>query len=368
MRVIRIVLCLLTVGAGLAGAQVAAPAAPRVRALDSIESVLPARMRELGVPGAAVTVISGGRVVVDRAFGLADVELAVLAQPATRFRIGSVIKPMTAFALAILVQEGRVDLDAEVQRYVPTFPRKPWPVTVRQVAGHQAGIRHYKDGEFENQQAYATLLDGLTMFQADSLLFEPGTAYGYSSFGYNLLGAVIEGASGMSYLEFMKRRVFAPLGMTSTVPDFPDSIIPRRTAFYAGPDSGGPLRNAPYVDNSYKWPSGGYLSTTGDMARFGLAMLEGRLLSGATRALVWTPMRTRDGRDTGYGLGWQVGTDQAGRRRIFHTGGSMGGVSILAIYPDQDLVVAIAVNSDNGLNGLAARIAAWYSMEAGGGS
>lgn len=366
MRTVVKAILLGAVLPALAAAQVAAPPAPRVRALDSIEAVLPARMRQLGIPGAAVTVIRDGRVTVNRGFGLADVELQVYADSATRFRVGSVIKMVTGLAVALLVEEGRLDLDAEVQRYVPSFPRKPWPVTVRQVVGHQAGIRHYKAGEFENQRPYPTLLDGLTMFEDDSLLFEPGTAFGYSSYGYNLLGAVIEGASGVPYLQFVRERVLGPLGLANTVPDFPDSIIPHRTAFYSGPDSAGPLRNAPYVDNSYKWPSGGYLSTTGDLARLGQAMLEGRLLAPATWTLVLTPMRTRGGTDTGYGIGWQTGRDQAGRRRYFHTGGSMGGVSILAVYPDQRLVVAIAVNSDNGLNGLAARIAAWYAGEAGG--
>jgi serine beta-lactamase-like protein LACTB, mitochondrial len=355
-------LCFLARVASLP-AQVAAPEAARSAALDSVEAVIPARMRELGVPAASVTVIRNGRVVLSRGFGLADVELGVKADPTTRYRVGSIAKPMTAVALGILIDEGRLDLDAEVQRYVPSFPRKPWPVTVRQLAGHQAGVRHYNAGEFENQRAYPTVLDGLGMFWADSLLFEPGTKFSYSSFGYNLLGAVIEGASGIPYLRFMRERVFVPLGMSATVADFPDSIIPGRADFYDGPDSSGPLRNAPYVDNSYKWPSGGFLSTTDDLARFGQAMLDGRLLTPGTRELMWTPMHLRDGTATGYGLGWTLGTDAAGRRRIFHTGGSMGAVSILALYPDQHLVVAITVNSDNGLNGLAARLASWYAEE-----
>lgn len=348
----------LTLAAGLLGQGTVT--APRVAAADSVAAVIPARMRELGVPGASITVVRDGRVVLSRGFGLADVELNVPAGPATRFRVGSIAKPFTAVALALLVDEGRLDLDAEIQVYVPSFPRKLWPVTVRQVAGHLAGIRHYQAGEFENQRPYPTLLDGLRMFQDDSLRFEPGTSYGYSSFGYNLLGAVIEGASGMPYLQFMRERVFLPLGMTATVADFVDSIIPGRASFYTG---GGktPLQNAPYVDNSYKWPSGGFLSTTDDLARFGQAMLEGKLLSPGMRAMMWTPMTTRDGKETGYALGWGVGTDSDGRRRISHTGGSMGAVSMLALYPDQRLVVAIIDNSDTGLNALAQRIASWYA-------
>jgi len=335
--------------------------APALVPLDSVTRVVPARMRELGVPGASITVVRGGKVVLSRGFGVADVELAVPAAPGTRYRVGSIAKSFTAMAIGILVDEGKLDLDAEVQRYVPTFPRKPWPVTVRQVAGHLSGIRHYGPGEFENQRYYPTLLEGLTMFEGDSLLFEPGTQFGYSSFGYNLLGAVIESAAGMPYLQFMKQRVFTPLGMTATVPDFADSIIRGRADFYISPDSGSPLLNAPYVDVSYKWPSGGFLSTTDDLARFGQAMLDGRLLKPATRDLLWTPMHTADGKSTGYGIGWNIQADSLGRRRIFHTGGSMGAVSILAIYPDQRLVVAVTDNSSRSLNALAARLATWYA-------
>jgi CubicO group peptidase (beta-lactamase class C family) len=116
------------------------------------------------------------------------------------------------------------------------------------------------------------------------------------------------------------------------------------------------------VDVSYKWPSGGFLSTTGDLARFGQAMLAGKLLRPATRDLLWTPMQTTDGKSTGYGIGWNIQADSLGRRRIFHTGGSMGAISILAIYPDQHLVVAITDNSDHSLNGLATRLATWYAL------
>lgn len=356
------VVALLIIPALLEAQAVVATAA-RVVPGDSVDAVFPARMRELGIPGASVTVIRSGQVVLNRGFGLADVELAAPARSTTRYRVGSLAKPLTAVALGILVDEGRLDLDAEVQAYVPTFPRKPWPVTVRQLAGHQAGIRHYKDGEFENQRFYPTLLDGLRMFEDDSLLFEPGTRYSYSSFGYNLLGAVIEGASGVPYLQFMHDRVFAPLGMTATVADFPDSIIVGRTRFYSGPDGTAPLQNAPYVDNSYKWPSGGFLASTEDLARFGQAMLDGKLLTRGTRDVMWTPMHLRDGTATSYGIGWNVGTDPQGRRYVSHTGGSIGGISVLALYPDQHLVVAIAVNTDKGLNALTGRVAGWYAAE-----
>ena len=219
---------------------------------------------------------------------------------------------------------------------------KRYPITVRQVAGHLAGIRHYGPGEFENQKHYNTVLEGLTIFQDDSLLFEPGTQYAYSSYGWNLLSAVIEGASGESFLSFMEHRVFEPAGMSHTGADFPDSIVPARTRFYTRPDSVGPVVNAPFVDNSYKWASGGFLSTAEDLAQFGEQMLDGRLLDSATVALLWTSQHTTDGKATDYGIGWGVEQDAAGRRRISHSGGSVGGTANLLIYPTERLIVVRA--------------------------
>src|SRR5512143_2593056 len=153
-------------------------------------------MAALRIPGAQIAVIQDGVLIWSEGFGLADVEQQVPVTPITRFRIASISKSVTAVGLGLLVQEGKVDLDQPVQRYVPYFPEKRWPITVRQVAGHIAGIRHYRDGEFENMRPYPSVRDGVAIFAEDSLLFEPGTRFSYSSYGWNLISAVIEGASG----------------------------------------------------------------------------------------------------------------------------------------------------------------------------
>lgn len=312
--------------------------ASRRQILDSLSS--------LRIPGAQIAVIKDGELVWSEGFGLADMEQQVPVTPRTRFRIASISKAVTAVGLGLLVQEGKVDLDQPVQRYVPSFPLKRWPITVRQVAGHLAGIRHYNDGEFESMRRYADVQEGLTIFAGDSLLFEPGTRFSYSSYGYNLISAVIEGATGEAFLSWMARRVFGPMGMTRTVPDYPDSIIPWRARAYVHADSLSPAQNAPYVDNSYKWAGGGFLSTAEDLARFGRNLLDGRLLRPATRELLWTTQKLRDGTVTGYGIGWSDFVDPHGHRRVGHTGGAMGGTSWLLIYPDQKLVLALLVNSD----------------------
>lgn len=344
-------LCVL--GIGSASAQVAAPV-PAVMgaparydaAITWARGFIRDTMKVLGTPGASITVMKDGRLLWSEGFGMADVEQQVPATPLTRFRIGSVSKPVTATALGLLVQEGKLDLDAPIQKYVPSFPRKRWPITTRQLAGHLAGIRHYKEGEFENQKHYATVLEGLSIFQDDSLLFQPGTQYSYSSYGWNLISAVIEGASGQPFLTFMTNRVFEPIGMTHTVAEFPDSLIPFRSRFYSRPDSNGGMLNAPYVDNSYKWAGGGFLSTTEDLARFAEVMLEGTLLKPATVKLLWTSQHTSDGKTTDYGMGWGLRHGENGREWVGHTGGSVGGTANLLICPKEHLIVAILVNSD----------------------
>jgi CubicO group peptidase (beta-lactamase class C family) len=316
------------------------------QAVRAVERFITDTMRILGAPGASICVVRGGEIVWSHAFGFADLEQNVPATTETRFRIGSVSKSLTSVAIGRLVQDGQLDLDSPVQRYAPSFPVKRYPITVRQLAGHLGGIRHYLTGEFENRKHYETVTEGLAIFAADSLLFQPGVEFSYSSYGYNLLGAVIEGASGRPYLEYMSDAVLGPAGMTHTSPEHPDSIIPLRGRYYTRADSTGPILNAPYVDNTYKWPSGGYLSTAEDLARFGDRLARGLLVRPETVELLWTSMRTSDGTSTEYGIGWTVERDSVGRRRVRHSGGSVGGTAHLIIYPDDGLVVGVLVNSD----------------------
>ncbi len=325
----------------------ASPVAPSAEpAIGAVRRFITDTLRVLRAPGASICIIRDGRIVWSEGIGLADLEQRVPVTTTTKFRIGSVSKSLTGVALGLLYQRGKLDPDAPVQRYVPGFPVKRYPITVRQVAGHLAGIRHYLPGEFENQKHYATVSEGLSIFAGDSLLFEPGTRFEYSSYGYNLLSAVIEGASGRPYLDYMAAEVFGPAGMTHTAAEEPDSIIANRGRYYTRADSTGPAVNAPYVDNTYKWASGGFLSTAEDLARFGDRLLNGNLVRLETLRLLWTTMHTSDGQPTEYGIGWTVERDSLGNRRVRHSGGSVGGTAHLILYPEARLVVAVLVNSD----------------------
>ena len=323
-------------------AEAPAPAAHHA-AIEEGREHIAALMAEHGIPGLSVAVAVNGEIVWSEGFGYADLEHRVPVTPLTRFRIGSISKPVTAAAMAQLYEEGKLDLDAPVQRYVPAFPEKRWPVTTRQLGGHLAGIRHYRDGEMLSNRRYRTVDEALEIFREDSLLHEPGTEYEYSSYGWNLLSAVVEGASGEEFLPYTYQTVFEPLEMRSIVAEHTDSIIPYRASFYERGEDGRVL-NAPYVDNSYKWAGGGFVSNTEDLVRFGSAHLVGEFLKPETRALLFTSQQTAAGEATDYGIGWRSGTDEAGREWVGHTGGSVGGRAVLLLYPAQGVVVAALAN------------------------
>jgi CubicO group peptidase (beta-lactamase class C family) len=307
-------------------------------------TVAQAIVNEAGVPGLSVSVGVNGEVVWSEGFGYADLELLVPVTPETRMRIGSVSKPVAAAPVGLLVQRGQLDLDAPVQRYVPTFPEKRWPITTRQMGGHLSGIRHYRGAETYSSRRYNTVLDGLAIFQDDTLLFEPGTRYSYSSYAWNLISAVVEGASGRGFLPFMEEEVFEPLGLRSIVAEHMDSIILHRSGYYQRTRGGGIL-NAPYVDNSYKWAGGGFISNTADLVRFGMAHIGGDFLAPETLETLWTSQRLNNGERTGYGIGWGTRTDYDGRRTVHHGGSSVGGRAFLLLFPDHGVVVAILANS-----------------------
>lgn len=307
-----------------------------------------------GMPGLSVAVAVDGMIVWSEGFGWADVENRVPVEPAvTRFRVASVSKSLTSAALGQLIEAGKLDLDAPVQRYVPSFPRKPWPITTRELAGHLAGIRHYQGAETFSQRHYATVTDGLAIFEADSLLFQPNTRFSYSSYGWDLIGAVVEGASGEQFVEYMERHVFQPLGLRSIVAEYADSIIDGRARFYEkGTD--GRVLNAPYVDNSYKWAGGGFLATSEDLARYGVAMSAPGFLKAATLKLLFTSQRTTDGVETGYGMGWFTTRHlggPGGPSCVGHSGGAVGGVSYLLLCPTEHVVVAIIGNGESSFVG-----------------
>jgi CubicO group peptidase (beta-lactamase class C family) len=308
-----------------------------------------------GNPGTSAAVAVKGQIVFSEGAGFADLDNRIRATGSTVYNIGSVSKVNTAVAVMQLVEQGRVSLQDAIQKYVPTFPDKGSPITIEQLLTHRSGIRHYRDGEGEHSTKRFSLEESFALFKDDALLFTPGESWFYSSYGVNLLQAVIERASGLPFEEYMTRRVWEPAGMLSTALDLPERIVRNRAKAYRLPK--GKLQNYPFTDLSYIYAAGGMVSTAEDLVRFGVALNRGRLLKPDSVALMYKAhvdpvMRyAANGRpqkmEFRQGLLWRIFTDAAGRTWVNHCGSVKGFNACLANYPAEDLVVAIMYNADD---------------------
>jgi CubicO group peptidase (beta-lactamase class C family) len=322
--------------------------APEKRA--EIEKAVSSFMSANSVPGIGAAVVLDGEPLWSAGFGMADLENSSPATSSTLFRLGSISKPITAVALLQLSERGKLDLDAPVQKYCPAFPQKDSPITTRELLGHLGGIRHYNpDGKGDipenSARHFATMEESLQIFAKDPLVARPGTAFHYSTYGYTLLGCVLEGAASEKYADYVRENIFKPAGMAQTQADDFFAVIPHRTRWYHK-DKAGLVRNAGVLDSSYKIPGGGLISSADDMARFEAAILADRLLQRATRDLMWTSEKTAGGKMTGYGLGWGL-VDKFGVHILAHTGGQQGTSTAFAVVPERRAGVVVLANMDN---------------------
>jgi CubicO group peptidase (beta-lactamase class C family) len=299
------------------------------------------------IPGLSVAVIDRGRVLLARGYGLSDLENAVPATADTVYRIASVSKSITATAAMKLVEGGKLDLDAPIQKYCPDFPQKPWPITTRELLSHQSGIRDYKDiRESFNTRHYTSIKEALGQFAGDALDFEPGTKMQYTSYGYIVLGCVMEGASGVSYDRYMRQAIFDPAQMAATRLDDVFAILPHRARGYKLLPSG-EVQNAAFVDVSNKPPGSGINSTARDMGAFVVALYSSRLVSKATFGRMVTPSTIRDGKPTIYGMGFFLGgpiSKHDGMREAGHGGDQQGYSSLLYLLPEREFGVVVLSN------------------------
>ena len=320
---------------------------PQKRA--QIEKAVSAFMTANSVPGISVAVVQNGQPVWSTGFGMADLEDSAPATSSTLYRLGSISKPITAVAILQLHERGKLDLDAPVQKYCPTFPQKDSPITSRQLLAHLGGIRHYnKDGKGDvpddSARHFATMEESLQLFASDPLVGKPGTQFHYSTYGYTLLGCVLEGASSQKYVDFVRENVFRTAAMEHTQADDFFAIVPHRTRWYHR-DKTGAVRNAGVLDSSYKIPGGGLISSADDMANFEAAILAGKLLKPATQEMMLTRQHTADGRLTAYALGWGV-TDKLGIHTVGHDGNQQGTSTAILLAPQKSAAVVVLANMD----------------------
>lgn len=321
-------------------------AADKVKA---VEQMIAAKMARDRIPGLSLAIVVEGRLVWSNGYGLADVENSAPAKAATVYRSASMGKTITATAVMQLAAARKLDLDAPVQKYCPAFPAKRWPVTARQLLAHLGGIRHYggpnNEQELFSTKHYRNVTESLAPFKDDPLQHEPGTAHLYSSYGYNLLGCVVEGASGQSFMDYLRRHIFPPAGRRATRDDDAFALIPQRASGYSLTDQG-ELRKARMVDMSNRLPAGGFVTTAEDLARFAAALLNGQLVNRATLEEMLTPQKTKDGKIVPYGLGWGLfpGEDWYGEKEAFHGGVTPQVSGMLYLLPGRRFAVAFITN------------------------
>jgi CubicO group peptidase (beta-lactamase class C family) len=304
------------------------------------------------LPGLSVAVGVGDEIAWAEGFGLADLENQRRVTPDTRFRTGEVSKSLTSTAVGLLLEQGKLKLDDEIQSYVPDFPKKQWPVTLRQLMGHVGGLRD-DDGDEAWLSPCERTLDGLQLFADDTLLFEPGTQYRASSYSWILVSAAVEKAADERFFRFMRSRIFEPVGMAATRPDSVNEAIADRATFYfprfAGNTRYGP-ESAREGDHSCYAGASAFLSTPSDLVRFGMAINSGKLLEPRTVALLQTSLRLPSGEETGYGLGWKLETlPLAGQPARMAGHGTkadfIGGTTWLMTFPERGIVVAVMSNT-----------------------
>ena len=328
------------------------PARQWAGAAEEGRQVVRAALTGQNLPGLSVAVGVDGDIVWAEGFGWADLDKRVPVSPDVLFRIGTASKALTSAAVGLLLEKGRLRLDDVIQTHVPEFPPKPWPVTLRQLMAHTAGI--VNDGGDEGPLLAAHCerpVDGLEPFAERELLFEPGTRYRYSSYGWILVSAAVEAAADEPLLPFMRTQIFEPLGMGDTRAESIAEAIPDRATFYfprfaADPRYGLHLMRP--LDYSCYAGSSVFLSTPSDLVRFGMAIGGGRLLQPATVQLLQMSQQLASGEQTGYGLGWDLETAAlagARTRTVGHDGESLGGmVASLMTFPDHGIVVSVTSN------------------------
>jgi CubicO group peptidase (beta-lactamase class C family) len=279
------------------------------RASEQADRLLTAFMGSEGSPpGLSVAISIDGKILYARGFGYSDVETKDPVTARTRFRAASVSKMMTATAMAVLMQEGRLDADAPMQEYSPAFPEKAHPISPRLLAGHLSGIAHYAPGDRIEKRFYASVNEALAVFSHQDLLFEPGTGYAYSTHGYTLLSSVVEGASGKPFLEYMESKIFRPLGMLATGPHMINEVMKDMTQLYSIDGSGKASAVQDPEDPSYKWGAGGMVSTPSDLVRLGNAYMNGFLKPEIVQEM-FQSQKLVSGEETGIGIGWRTSWD-----------------------------------------------------------
>jgi CubicO group peptidase (beta-lactamase class C family) len=344
----------------------AALLAPSRARADAVDDLVARTMAAEHAPGVSVAVLKDGKVVKAQGYGLADAEKKEPATVDTVYQLASVTKQFTAAGVLLLVEEGQVGLDDAISKHLPDLP-EPWrPVTVRQLLTHTGGVPSYTEAEafgkaLEKEPKKSFTPKQLLDLAAKPLHFAPGAQQRYSNTGYVLLGLLIEKAGGKPWGEFLKARIFEPMGMKDTRANDLAADIPRRAQGYTWTPDG--QRVAGIVSPTQPYAAGALVSTVQDMAKWDAALSAGRVLKPETWKQAWTPVALAGGKTAPYGFGWAVDTYR-GLSRVHHNGGIPGFSTSIVRFPEQKTSVVILANSETAdAQGLALKVAALYIPE-----
>ncbi len=309
-----------------------------------------------GLPGLAAAVSIDGKIVFSEGVGYAELDNRSPQTGRSVNNIGSVSKVVATVGLMKLVEQGKVDLDAEIQTYIPFYPTKKWPITLRHILTQTSGTRHYNGVEFGEHRSgalrhYDSFEEASKIWRDDPLLFEPGSAWSYSSHAFNLLQGVIESASGEDFESYLRQNVFEPAGMLATQFDVLSRVIGGRGHGYRRNDGGG-FSHADREDPSFKFAGGGILSTVEDLVRFCDGLNRGMILKQTTIATMMKPQLDASIKTFGdnprrlnfqQALGWRIATLR-GHRYSTHGGSVKGVKTYLANFADAGLIIAVQGN------------------------
>ncbi|QWX84165.1 beta-lactamase family protein [Cellulophaga sp. HaHaR_3_176] len=322
-----------------------------LKGLNKIDVLLQNLIDFKKIPGLSISVFKDNKSLYQKGYGYADIEKQILVNPETSvFRVASVSKPIAATALARIVADGFIDLDASFYTYVPYYPKKKWDFTIRQLASHTAGIRSYKGKEYGLNKPYS-IKESIEVFKEDDLLFEPGTSYHYNSFDWVLISLAIQEVSGLSFEKYVEEKVLKPLGLQHILPASPSGVDVLKDAtlslvnFYSKLAFG--FKAAIPVNNYYKIAGGGFLATSAAIAKLGQVYLNKETLIDDALLSQFITTETINNKPIYYGLGWQSSQDKSGRVYYGHIGNGVGGYSNFFVYPKQKTVISILVNCTN---------------------
>ncbi len=297
------------------------------------------------VPGLSLAVIKDNKLIWSEGFGCSNISHNTVMTPDTQMRISSISKTLTATGIGILLQQGKIALDSPVKTYISNLPQDYNLITIADLAWHRSGIRHYENDQ-PNEKQYSTVNGGLEKFVNEPLKFTPASNFLYSSFGWNLLGAAIENITGETYLGFMQKNVFQPLGLSSIVALDSGHIIKNEASYYLLVDDA--FNEVKHENYSYKWPSAGYLSTASDLVKLSSSYFNEKFLKKQARDALWTP---DDMMYSKFAIGWFYSFNEARSPRLqhymTHSGSSKASRAILRYFPASNTHIAILVNTRN---------------------